>query len=214
LHPFKHCTSLWLINLRLERIFLTFDFFRVLLLVVRVLLHTTWHPRACLLDLGHTVDSLGTFFFLFLHLALVHWNCASNRDFVCSELRSTAFNIKTFIWIRVPFFFHLVLVPLPERERSFSLFGYLYTLLLNFQTTFFVFVKNLLVSRDEDRSWDWLASKLIRKRTFLFQLLFHHHLFNFSLPDSFRFDCFSGIKLKRCWDGNSVFAFFLSRICT
>lgn len=172
-------------------------------------MHPAGHAGLSLVDLGLTVDAFGALLFFLFNFALVHRNSASYWNLVRFERRTLTLRIETGIRVSVAFRLHLGLITFPEREWLFTLFGNLEGLLLNFKTTFLIFVLDLLVPGNEDSCRDRLASELVGHHALFFHLLFHDHSLNFALSDSLGLDGFTRVEFE--WKGycNAIFALFL-----
>lgn len=195
--------------MRLKRILIALELFRVLFLVISILLHPAGHTGFSLVDLGLAVDALGAFFLLFFNLTFVHRNGTSNWDLVGSERRALALGVEAFIGIKVAFGFHFSLIAFPKRKWRLTLLSYLNRLLFYAKAAIFVLVLDLLEARDEHSGGDGLASELVSHHALLLHLFLHHHRLDLSLPDSFGLYGFSCVEFEWDWDSDTILAFFL-----
>ena len=103
--------------------------------------------------------------------------------------------------------FHLFLVSLPKIKRLLSSFCHSNWLLLNFHSSFFIFIKDALVSWHEYRSRYWLTSELVPFHTILFFFFLLYHLLNFTLSNAFRLYWVTDIECKRFRDRDPIPSF-------
>lgn len=142
------------------------------------------------------MNALQTSLFLLAHLFIVNTDTTEVGHAVCFEGR--AFTVTDYTSFRVIFLCLFKLIALIEAEGCFSLLGDLNTLLLNSHPTLLIFILDLLITRNENGSWDWLAAELVLNHVINFNLLFHDHFVDLALTSARLFGHIVS-HLKREW---------------